>query len=113
MKDRIEMNYDRYTSAVQELLNEINGSMGLDLELHPAWSYPILDARTVSFGYKLHRRTGETRTMSLAVHAVSGFAQSADGSMTLTSTAKQQTVSAIADFWSDGNSERHRFVDTY
>jgi hypothetical protein len=57
---------DSYTLAITGLLNEVNDLKGLDLELHPFWSYPILDARNTSFGYKLHR-SGDDRIMSLAV----------------------------------------------
>jgi hypothetical protein len=109
---RIEMDYEKYTAAIQALLNDIN-ALGLDLELRPGWSYPIMDARTVSFGYKLHRKTGPTRTMSVTVHEFSGFIQQPDGSITLSPSAKEQIHSAVADFWRDGNMERHTFVDVH
>lgn len=106
------MDYEKYTAAIQALLNDIN-ALGLDLELRPGWSYPIMDARTVSFGYKLHRKTGPTRTMSVTVHEFSGFIQQPDGSITLSPSAKEQIHSAVADFWRDGNMERHTFVDVH
>lgn len=105
------MNYESYTAAIKALLDEVNGLTGLDLEIHPGWSCPILDARTISVGYKLHRRTGEPRTMSLAVDTFSGFDYLPDGSTPLTAKGKAQLVKAIEDFWSAGNSARHTFVE--
>ena len=105
--------YAPYTAAIENLPNEVNGSKGLDLEIDPAWNCPILDAMTISVGYKIHRKTGQPRTMSLAVDTFSGFAQSADGTMALNPTAKSQIVQAIEKFWNKDNTERHTAIDVH
>lgn len=46
------MAYGVYTKTIQKLLDEVNMTKGLDLEIDPAWNCPILDAMTVSIGYK-------------------------------------------------------------
>jgi hypothetical protein len=105
--------YAPYTAAVQELLDEVNESKDLDLEIDPAWNCPILDAMTINVGYKIHCKTGQPRTMSLAVDTFSGFTQSADGTITLNPKAKAQIIQAIDKFWSDGNIEPHTLIDVH
>ena len=105
------MDYETYNATVRQLLHEINDSKGLDLELVPGWSHPVMDqVKSISYGYKIHCKTGKTKTMSLNIHAQS-FVQSRDGSTTLRSTTTSKIIAELTDFWSDGNSERHRVVD--
>jgi hypothetical protein len=104
------MNYDAYTKAINRLLDEINGLKGLDLEIHPFWSCPILDARNMCVGYKLHSK-GDNRIMSLAVDTFSGFEQSPDGQTVLTANAKERIAQAMEEFWAVGNVERHVFLE--
>jgi hypothetical protein len=108
------MNYEGYTAAIQDLLKEVNGSKGLDLELDPFWSYPILDARNTSLGYKVRSRASMYEgILSLAVDTLGGFTRSRDGHIGLTPTAKEQIVKGIKSFWGDGNAEKHTFIDVY
>jgi hypothetical protein len=68
------MNYDSYNSAIKRLVDEINASKGLDLELDPFWLYPIVDPRNACLGYKVHRSNGEDiRILSLAVDSRAVF----------------------------------------
>lgn len=105
--------YAHCTSAVETLLKEMNASKGLDLEIDPAWNCPILDAHDINVGYKIHRKTGQTRIMSLAVNTFSGFEQLPDGKMGLTAPAKEQIVEAVEKFWSKGNTEQHVAIDIH
>jgi len=105
------MNYDSYTVAINTLLDEINVSMGLDLEIDPSWSCPILDAKNANVGYKVHRAKGENRIMSLAVDTLGGFDFLLDGKTPLTANAKGKLVKAIEAFWSAGNSAKHTFIE--
>lgn len=101
---------DPYARAIHDLLNEVNDTRHLDLELHPSWNYTNPDAGIAIAGYKLHRRTEEARTMSLAVDVVCGFDCAGDGAPALNAAAKGQILAAIESFWDSGNSDRHAFV---
>jgi hypothetical protein len=105
--------YESFAGAIQYLLDEVNGSKGLDLEIDRAWGCPILDAKNISVAYKLRHKTGQPRTMSLAVDTFSGFDAGADGKTMLTSKAKAQIVEAIEQFWSRNSAETHTFIDVY
>jgi len=99
--------YSANTRSMVDFLTEVNGSSGLDLELHPSWSYPILDQRNVLLGFKL-RRSGDSseRVMSLAVHPLAFDSRT----NRLDSVARARINQAITKFWVEPSSERHVFI---
>lgn len=90
------------------LLAEINAALDLDIELHPFWSYPILDQNSLNHGYKLHqKRSNPDRIMSLVIWPVDY-----DISGELNTTTQQRIKTAVQQFWDGKTTETHRFVDT-
>lgn len=93
--------------AITTLLAEINADLNLDIELHPFWSYPILDQNTVNHGYKLHqKRASPDRVMSLVVWPLD-FERSGG----LNPETKGRIKAAVQNFWDGKTTEQHRFVD--
>ena len=101
------MSYEQYTAAIQGVLDEANASLNLDLEFDPAWTIAKTDASNIDVAYKIHRRTGPTRTMSLAVNTFFAFDSSTDGRIFLKPEAKAKIIEKIKTFWTSGNTDRH------
>ncbi|MFZ0590238.1 MAG: hypothetical protein WAM39_07130 [Bryobacteraceae bacterium] len=93
--------------AMKTLLAEINSDLNLDIELHPSWSYPILDPKTANLGYKLHqKRANPDRIMSLVVWPLDF-----ELSGRINPATKERIKAAIQRFWDGKTTEPHRFVD--
>src|ERR1035441_5782914 len=93
--------------AMNAVLAEINTALSLDLELHPFWSYPILDQNTINHGYKLHqKKASPDRVMSLVVWPLD-FERSGG----LNPETKGRIKAAVQNFWDGKTTEQHRFVD--
>ena len=94
--------------AMKKTLAEINASLNLDLELHPFWSYPILDQNTINHGYKLHqKKANPDRIMSVVIWPLDF-----DDAGRLEPATLRKLTAAIRKFWDGKTTESHIFVDT-
>jgi hypothetical protein len=94
--------------AMNKVLAEINVTLGLDLELHPFWSYPILDQNTINHGYKLHqRKANPDRIMSVVVWPLDF-----DDDGRLDPVTLRKLTAATRKFWDGKTTDSHLFVDT-
>jgi hypothetical protein len=94
--------------AMNAVLAEINAALSLDLELHPFWSYPILDQNTINHGYKLHqKKANPDRIMSVVVWPLEF-----DDAGRLDPATLRKLTAAIRKFWDGKAAESHVFVDT-
>jgi hypothetical protein len=94
--------------AMNAVLAEINTALSLDLELHPFWSYPILDQNTINHGYKLHQRKATPdRIMSVVVWPLDF-----DDAGRLDAAVLRKLTAAIRKFWDGKTTDSHVFVDT-
>lgn len=101
------MNYEPYTAAIQGVLDELNASLNLDLEFDPGWTTAKTDANNIHVSYKIHRRTGPTRTMSLSANTFFAFDSTTDGRIFLKPEAKARIIDEIKKFWLVGSVEKH------
>jgi hypothetical protein len=101
------MNYEQYTDAIQGILDELNAALNLDLEFDPAWTVAKDDAWNIDVSYKIHRRAGPSRIMSLSVNTFFAFDSTTNGCTFLRPEAKAQIIGEIKTFWTEGNSEKH------
>src|ERR1051326_4271735 len=93
--------------AMKMALADINASLNLDLELHPFWSYPILDQNTVNQGYKLHqRKANPDRIMSVVIRPLDF-----DYAGGLDPGTLRKLTTAIRKFWDGKTVESHIFED--
>jgi hypothetical protein len=94
--------------AMNAVLAEINTALSLDLELHPFWSYPILDQNTINHGYKLHqKKANPDRIMSVVVWPLDF-----DDAGRLDAAVLRKLTVAIRKFWDGKTTDSHVFVDT-
>jgi hypothetical protein len=94
--------------AMNAVLAEINTALSLDLELHPFWSYPILDQNTINHGYKLHqKKANPDRIMSVVVWPLDF-----DDAGRLDAAVLRKLTAAIRKFWDGKTTDSHVFVDT-
>jgi hypothetical protein len=110
LRERLKKSKEEKVTMVQAmdaLLAEVNATLHLDIERHPAWSPTILDAASVNIGYKLHqKRANPDRIMSLVVHPLD-FGR--DGQ--LNRKTRSRITAEIAKFWDGRSTERHTFVN--
>src|SRR5580658_6498637 len=92
--------------AMNAVLAEINTALSLDLELHPFWSYPILDQNTINHGYKLHqKKANPDRIMSVVVWPLDF-----DDAGRLDAAVLHKLTAAIRKFWDGKTTDSHVFV---